>query len=345
METCPGVALVGYGYWGRNLARNLTSASSVRLAGIVDGDPAQRELASQNFPKAALWQSIDDALESAEVQAVVIATPAPTHGALALQTLEAGRHVLVEKPLALTLAEADAVVEMAERKQLVAMVGHTFLYSAAVHRLRDYVVQGELGEVQYLYSQRLSLGRIRRDCNALWNFAPHDVAIMLFLLSERPTQVSARGFAFVQAPVDDVCFATLAFDSGIGANLHVSWIDPRKVRLMTIVGDAKMAVYDDVSPDKKLALVDSGVARSANPSLGEYATLGEFQWRTRAGDIVMPHISMTEPLFEEVEDFGSCCRTGRRPLADAQHGRDVVRVLTAIDESVDRGGAPVDLRW
>jgi predicted dehydrogenase len=194
--------------------------------------------------------------------------------------------------------------------------------------------------VQYLYSQRLSLGRIRRDCNAMWNFAPHDISIMLYLLGEHVVEVSAKGFSFIQEGIDDVCFASLTFASGVGANLHVSWIDPRKTRLMTVVGDQKMAIYNDVSADQKLWVVDAGVAGNRG-DLGDYQSLGEYQWRTRAGDIVIPHIKMTEPLLVEIDAFGIACATGQAPVTDGRHGAEVVRVLHAIDRSTRIGGAPV----
>ncbi len=337
------VALVGYGYWGVNLARNLHAATSVELVGIADQAEHNRKAASLAYPSAAVWSSLDEVLDDSDVEAVVLATPAGTHARLALHALAQGRHVLVEKPLALDVAEARDVAATAEELGLTVMVGHTFLYSPPVVRLRRYLRDGELGTVQYLYSQRLSLGKIRNDCNALWNFAPHDISIMLHLLDEVPNEVSARGFSFIQPSIDDVCFASLAFPSGVGANLHVSWIDPRKTRLMTVVGDEKMAIFNDVSADQKLWLFDAGVARSENPSLGDYATMGEFQWRTRAGDIMIPNITMSEPLLAEMEEFGRCCETGDVPLTHARHGVDVVRVLTAIDESARQHGRPVEV--
>ena len=336
-------ALVGYGYWGANLARNLAAASTVELVGVADADAAQRAAATSAHPGVRTWESLDGVLADDEVEAVVLATPAGFHARMATAVLESGRHVMVEKPLALVPAEAEHVAGVAEASGLICMVGHTFLYSPPVQRLRRYIDEGELGRVQYLYSQRLSLGRIRRDCNALWNFAPHDVSIMLHLLREPVVEVSARGFAFIDGRIDDVCFASLEFASGIGANLHVSWIDPRKTRLMTVVGDEKMAIYNDVSADQKIWIVDAGVARSENPTLGEFASLGEFQWRTRAGDIVIPNIAMKEPLLVEMETFGRSCATGETPPTDARHGVEVVRVLAAIDESARRHGAPVEV--
>lgn len=338
------VALVGYGYWGANLARNLVAASTTDLVGVADSDESRRRAALAALPGCRTWSTLDDVLGDEDVSAVVLATPALLHGQMAQRVIRSGRHVMVEKPLAMDVAEAEAIASAAEAEGVVAMVGHTFLYSSPVERLRRCVVEGDLGRIQYLYSQRLSLGKIRRDCNALWNFAPHDVSIMLYLLGERPVEVSARGFSFISAGIDDVCFASLAFESGVGANLHVSWIDPRKTRLMTVVGDRKMAIYNDVSTDQKLWLVDAGVARSENPTLGEYASMGEFQWRTRAGDIVIPHIPMREPLLTEMETFGRCCLTGERPPSNVRQGVDVVRVLAAIDDSARRGGAPVEVK-
>lgn len=335
-----GVAVVGYGYWGANLARNVQAARGTELIAIADADEGQRAAAARAFDGVRVLSTLDDVLGDPLVHAVVVATPASHHVEAAIAALRAGRHVLVEKPLAMRPADAMRVVAAADDAQRVLMVGHTFLYAEPVIRLRRYIADGELGAVQYLYSQRLSLGRIRRDCNAMWNFAPHDVSIMLYLLDERVVEVSATGRSFIQSGLDDVCFASLTFESGIGAHLHVSWIDPRKTRTMTVVGDQKMAIYNDVSADQKLWLVDAGVSGNQG-SFGEYASMGDFQWRTRAGDIVIPHIEMVEPLRVEIEAFGDACRTGEPPTTDGRHGVEVVRVLDAIDRSAQAGGTPV----
>jgi predicted dehydrogenase len=344
MSDTVGVALVGYGYWGANLARNISAARSTHLVGVCERDDGQRAAAARAFPGAQAWTDLDDVLADGDVDAVALATPASLHEEMALAVIAAGRHVLVEKPLAMTPAGADRVVDAAEAAARVVMVGHTFLYAEPVLRIRDYIERGDLGKVQYLYSQRLSLGRIRRDCNALWNFAPHDVAIMLYLLGERPVTVTGKGFAFIQSDIEDVCFASLTFPSGVGANLHVSWIDPRKTRLMTVVGDEKMLIYNDVSADQKLWLVDAGVARSPE-GFGEYESLGEFQWKTRAGDIIIPSLSLTEPLLAELDAFGRACRGEDTNRTDARHGADVVRVLSAVDESARDNGRPVTIDW
>jgi predicted dehydrogenase len=336
-----GVAVVGYGYWGVNLTRNVARASTTELVGVVDPDAERRAAALGSHPDAAIWASMDEALLDSRVDAVVIATPASTHVELAVEALQAGRDILVEKPLAETSADAEKIVQLAADEERVLMVGHTFMYSPAVRHLRRLIDEGELGRVQYLYSQRLSLGRIRRDCNALWNFAPHDVSIMLHLLDERVVEVTAKGFAFIDPDVEDVCFASLTFESGVGANLHVSWIDPRKTRLMTVVGDEKMAIYNDVSVDQPVWIVDSGVARDSD--LGAFESLGDFQWRTRAGDIHIPRIEMSEPLQVEIEAFGNACRSRVHPTTDGQHGLEVVKVLEAIDRSAQASGRPVEV--
>ena len=336
-----GTAVVGYGYWGVNLARNVAAASSLHLVGVADADEDRRKAAAIAHPSVVVWSDLEAALDDEEVDAVVLAVPAHAHAALATRVLESGRHVLVEKPLAMEVGDARDLVDLADEAGLIAMVGHTFLYSSPVRRLREYIRDGDLGEIQYLYSQRLSLGRIRRDCSALWNFGPHDIAIMLHLLDERPAEVSARGFSFIGEGIDDVVFASLEFPSGIGANLHVSWIDPRKTRLMTVVGDEKMVIYNDVSADQKLWLVDSGVARDSE--FGAYESMGDFQWRTRSGDIVIPQISMVEPLLAEMEAFGEACVTGDAPLTDARHGLEVVEVLVALERSAAAGGAPMEV--
>ena len=339
-----GVALVGFGYWGANLARNILAATGTELAAVVDPDADRRAAASALRDGVATYATLEDALAEASVEAVAIATPAHTHAALALTAMESGRHVLVEKPLATTTEDAERLVATGKRSGVTCMVGHTFLYAAPVRLLREYVQGGDLGTVEYIYSQRLNLGRVRSDCNALWNFGPHDVSILLYLLDEKPSEVSATGLSYLQPDIDDVCFATLRFPSGIGANLHLSWLDPRKTRLLTVVGDKKMAVFDDVSVDQKISVFNSGVARPQG-KLDEVASYGDFQWRTRSGDILIPHVQMREPLLDEIEEFAAACRTGRTPLTSARHGADVVRILEAVDASTRLRGAPVTIEW
>jgi predicted dehydrogenase len=338
------VALVGFGYWGVNLARNIEASTRTRLVAVVESDRDRAEKASAGHPSAHVVDSLSSALGRVHIDAVVIATPAATHAPLAEEAMRAGLHVLIEKPFATSSDEAERLLRVATETDRMCVAGHTFLYSAPVRALRQRIVAGDLGDVRYLYSQRLNLGRVRSDCNALWNFGPHDVSIIIHLLDDRPVEVSGRGASYLQQGIDDVCFATMHFSSGVVANLHVSWLDPRKTRLMTVVGSEKMAVFDDVSADKKISIFDSGVDHSVK-SQAEFSSMGDFQWRTRAGGIEIPHLALREPLLTEMDEFAIACRTGNPPVSDATSGRDVVRVLEAIDASCADDGRPVTISW
>jgi predicted dehydrogenase len=264
---------------------------------------------------------------------VVIATPAATHYALTKAALTAGKHVLVEKPVAMSIAEADELVAASAGRVL--MVGHTFLYNAAVRHLKKLIDAGELGTLYYVYSQRLNLGQVRSDVNAWWNLAPHDVSVLLYLRDGAlPARVSARGVDSLRPGVEDVVFATLTWSDRVAANVHVSWLDPSKVRKMTIVGSRKMVVYDDVSEDK-IVVLDKGVDRV--PRAGErmdYDEPDRYQLVQRAGDVWLPRIDFPEPLKVEVAHFLECIRTGSTPLTDGRHARDVVAVLEAGQRSL-----------
>jgi predicted dehydrogenase len=282
-------------------------------------------------------------LTDPDLDAVIIATPASTHFEFAAAALEVGKHVMVEKPLAQTSEQCRQLIERAEESQLVLMAGHVFVYNAAVRKVKEYLDSGLLGEVYYIYSQRLNLGILRRDVNALWNFAPHDISIINYWLGDSPAAVVARGYSYIQPDVEDVVFATLDYPSGVGANVHVSWLDPRKVRRMTVVGSEKMVVYDDVSQDSRVVVYDKGVKKgSAEPvSLGAFADYAEFQLLLRAGDILIPKIDFVEPLKVECEHFVECVLTGERAFTDGRTGLEVVSVLEAAQESLARNGERV----
>ena len=341
-EAAVRVGQIGLGYWGPNLLRNMMSLPQARVVAVADSDERRlSELAQSGSPVAAT-RDYRELLCRRDVDAVVIATPAPSHAELAHAALSAGKHVLIEKPLATTVADGVRLVELADRKGLVLMVGHTFLYNAAVHRLKEYLEHGELGELFYIYSQRLNLGRVRHDVNALWNFAPHDVSILLYLLGQTPIEVVSRGFAYLQEEVEDVVFMTLVFPRNVSAHVHISWLDPHKVRRMTVVGSRKMAVYDDVNADARIVLYDRGVDRIPTAdSPRDFGSFAEFQLRLRSGDVTIPALTLPEPLRLECEHFVACILEGRRPLTDGRHGLDVVRVLAAAQESISSRGAPV----
>lgn len=343
------IGLIGLGYWGPNLARVIDGIEGVELAAICEADRKRLESWAARYPSARATDSVEELLAHPEIDAVVIATPADTHYEIALASMRARKHVLVEKPLARSTAEAEELISVAEAEGLVLMPGHVFLYNAGVRKIRDYIASGELGEVYYVYSQRLNLGQVRRDVNALWNFAPHDLSILAWWLGARPTRVVARGFSYIQPGIEDVVFMTLDYPGGIGANVHISWLDPHKVRLMTVVGSEKMAVYDDTSADARILLYDKGVTRrliddpQPNASLGRYETFDQFQLLLRAGDVLIPKVDFKEPLQLEIEDFVKAIREGHPPLSDAQTGLDVVRTLEAAQRSMEASGMPVDV--
>jgi predicted dehydrogenase len=271
---------------------------------------------------------------------VIVATPAASHHALAKQVLESGKHVFVEKPLATSTEQADELVSLAAKAGKTLMVGHTFLYNAAVRYAKKLLTDESLGQLYYIYSQRLNLGQVRSDVNAWWNLAPHDVSIMMYLMNdELPMSVSATGVSYIQPGIEDVVFATLKWASGVTGHIHVSWLDPGKIRKMTLVGSRKMVVYDDVSDDK-IKIYDKGVDRV--PKIGErmdYDQSGDYQLIHRTGDILLPKISFQEPLKTESAHFLECLRTGQQPLTGPQHARDVVAVLEATQTALKSGHA------
>ncbi len=335
-------ALAGLGYWGPNLARVLAESKDFELAAICDPDSDRLGQVGRRYPLAQAIADYDALLADDTLDAIVLATPADTHFRLALAALEAGKHVLVEKPLARSVEECEALIAAASRASRVLMPGHVFLYNAAVRKVKDYIDSGELGEIYYVYSQRLNLGQVRRDVNTLWNFGPHDLSILDWWLGGSPQRVAATGFSYLQPGIEDVVFMTLEYPKGVGANVHLSWLDPHKIRLMTVVGSEKMVVYDDTSPDERIRLYDKGVTRRAieaheNP-LGRFETFAEFQLLLRAGDVVIPRIDFVEPLQLEIADFARAISEGRPPLSDATRGLEVVRSLAAAQDSMASGG-------
>jgi predicted dehydrogenase len=338
------VGLVGVGYWGPNLARNINAVKNAKLAWICDSNADMLGKVSGNYPATQTCGDLATMLAAPDLDAVVVATPAKSHFDIASECLKAGKHVLVEKPLAMSSDECLKLIELAEKKSLKLMVGHVFLYSPPVLKIKDLLDSGELGDIYYAYSTRANLGQIRRDINAMWNLAPHDVSIMLYLLGDLPTLVSASGITRIQEGIEDVVFMNLTFPGGIAAHIHVSWLDPGKVRQFTLVGSKKMVVYDDVDPDAKIRILDKGVTKVAKDSREAFSSFGEFQLLLRAGDVLIPKIPATEPLKVECEHFVNCIENNERPLTDGVHGLHVVRILEAAQESMGRGSVPVEVK-
>ena len=337
------VGIAGVGYWGTKLVRNIDEAEGARLAAICDPDPDRLEATGARYREAERFGSLEE-LFASDVEAVVLATPASAHARHTRMALEAGKHVLVEKPLALEVSDCEELLELADSSGLTLMVGHTFIYSEPVRYLRQLVRDGALGRVLYAYAHRLNLGVIREDLNALWNFGPHDVSILLYLFDRMPLRVAAREYSLLNRELEDVVFLVLEFPDDIVAHIHESWLDPRKIRQLTVVGERKMVVYDDTDVETPLRIYDKGVTRATEDLRHGEAGFGEFKLATRSGDMLAPQISSREPLRVEIEHFVDCVRTGGQPETGGRHGRDVVAILEAADRSA-RTGAPVELDW
>ncbi len=330
------VGIVGLGNWGPNIARALAATPDIDLAYACDLDEGNRARLEGRYPGTVITARFDDLLEDDALDAIVVATGAPSHAAIGRQVLEAGKHALVEKPLALTVADARELVALAERKQRVLMVGHLLRFHPVFEHLHGLVEREELGRVLYLYTNRLNFGKVRADENALWSLAPHDISLALALAGERPEEVTARGEAFLRPGVEDVVFGYLHFPSGLVAHLHVSWLDPHKRRMITVVGSEGMAVFDDTEADRKLTIYE----RASSPS--RFDTWGEFQ-ALRSGDVRIPQVSNAEPLIQETKAFAAAIRRGSATVASGDEGLAVVEVLTALQTSLEQRGAPVRL--
>lgn len=326
------LGVVGLGHWGPNLLRNFAALPGCVVSVCCDADPAALERVRRQYPDMTLTTQFEDLLAT-NVQAVVIATPAPTHYDLARAALLAGRHVFVEKPITLDVEQARALIGLAEAQQRVLMVGHLLEYHPAVVQLRQLIASGDLGEVRYIYSQRLNLGIVRRDENVMWSLAPHDVSVLLMLLDDVPIEVCAQGMAYLQPGIEDVVFMTVRFAHGQLGHVHVSWLDPHKTRRFTVVGARKMAVFDDGATTEKLRIYDQGVQPS-------YASYGE-ALTIRFGDIHIPRVDVREPLRIECEHFVMCVREGRQPRSDGYDGLRVLQVLAAGQRSLEQGGMPM----
>ena len=330
------LACVGAGYWGKNLVRILHDLPEVRLKWICDqNEPIRASMVAQ-YPDVAVVDSFEAVLEDGEVEGVVLAVPAVHHFALARQALERGKHVYVEKPLTLSAREAEELVQMADRQEKVLMVGHLLEYHPAGEYLKQLIQRGDLGDLYYLYAQRVNLGIVRRDENAMWSLAPHDISIILYLLDQEPDTVSARGECYLQEGLEDVVFVNLHFADRKMAQVQLSWLDPHKIRKLTIVGSRKMAVFDDMESAEKVKIYDKAAERRDYESYGDAITL-------RFGDVVIPHIDMVEPLKVECRHFAECVREGKRPRSDGRDGLRVVKVLDAAQRSLERNGEPVAL--
>ena len=325
----PGVAVVGCGYWGKNLVRVFDSLGALRL--VCEPSESGIEAARRAAPSVAVVGDLAEVLRNPAISAVVIATPAETHFSIACRAIEAGKHVFVEKPLALTHADGLEMVRRADTAGRVLMVGHILEYHPAVVELAKRIRQGELGTLQYLYSNRLNLGKVRREENILWSFAPHDIAVILRLVGEEPLEVAATGGTYLQPDVADVTVTSLWFARGVRGHVFVSWLHPSKEQRLVVLGSSRMAVFDDVSADRKLVIYDHGIDWVA----------GEPVPRKREAEVIP--LPDQEPLRNEAEHFLHCIRTGQRPLTDGRSALGVLKVLQAAQKSLSERGLPVPL--
>jgi predicted dehydrogenase len=328
------VGVVGLGYWGPNLARNFAALDGCELRWCCDRSEERLERWRSAFPGALFTSRLDDLLADDGLDAVVVATDVPSHAPIALAALAAGKHCFVEKPIARSYKEAIGVDAAASAAGLVLMVGHLLEYHPGVEKLKEILESGELGDVRYVYSNRLNLGVIREAENALWSLGAHDVSVLLYLLEEEPVEVLARGESFVRDGVEDVVFCHLRFASGSVAHMHLSWLDPHKERRFTIVGSRRMATFDDMELDRKVTVYDKGF----DPDFRNYG-----EYITRSGDVMSPRISNEEPLRIECRHFVECVATGTEPRSGAASGLRTVRVLEGLQLSLDGGGIPIQL--
>lgn len=330
------VGVVGCGYWGPNLIRNFRSLPNCRLIAMCDVSEARLEHMRSLYPDIEGLTDFERSLDNEDLDAVVVATPVKHHFSLAKACLLAGKHTLIEKPMATTSAQCEELIEIANRQGLVLMVGHTFLYSAPVRKIVEIVQAGDIGEIRYINSRRLNLGLFQKDINVAWDLAPHDISIILHILEEFPVVVNCQGNAHVTQGIEDVTNISLSFRHKRFATIQSSWLEPKKIREMTIVGTRRMIVYDDLQPHEKIRIYDVRVERPPH-----YDTFADFHYSYHYGDSYIPHIKHEEPLKSECQHFLECIEKGNTPLTSGREGLDVVRVLEAVSASLDRLGAPV----
>lgn len=334
----PVVGVVGCGYWGPNLIRNFRSLPNCRFKAMCDLNVERLAHLKTLYPDVTGLTDYREMLETMELDAVVVASPVQHHYELAKTSLLAGKHTLIEKPMAGSVAEGEELIEIAERMGLVLMIGHTFLYSAPVRKIADIVRSGDIGDIRYINARRLNLGLFQKDINVAWDLAPHDLSIILHILGEQPVSVNCEGNAHVTKGIEDVTNMSLTFRNNRFATIQSSWLEPRKVREMTIVGSRRMIVYDDLQAQQSIRIYDVRVDRPPH-----YDSFGDFQYSYHYGDSYIPHVKQEEPLKLECQHFLDCINNGTRPQTDGRMGLEVVRILEASSASLRQNGAPVQL--
>ncbi len=332
------IAVVGCGYWGPNLIRNFHSLPDCRVKLVCDIDPKRLVHMKEVYPSVETTQDFEKIIGDKEVDTVVVATPVHLHYEMARKSLQAGKHTFVEKPMTQTSEQANELVQLAARSRLTLMVGHTFIYSSPVRRIKEIIKARDIGEVQYIASRRLNLGLFQKDINVAWDLAPHDISIILYLLGKAPLSVNCQGKAHIHKDIEDVTNMTLDFEDGGFATIHSSWLDPNKVREMIIVGSKRMIVYDDNEPLEKIKIYDKRVETPPH-----YDTFAEFHYSYHYGDMYAPYIKQVEPLKSECQHFLDCIRTGKKPESSGMDGLRVIQILEASSRSLKNGGGRVEI--
>jgi predicted dehydrogenase len=337
-------ALFGCGYWGANLCRVLAQSRRFDLTWVSDLNPATLDRAHRLAPMAKTTTRVDEVLSDSSIDAVVVATPPSSHAEVAQMALEAGKHVFVEKPLARSSAECEAMCTSAERNNRFLMVGHTFMYNGAVRQVKSIIDSGTLGDIYYVFSRRLQLGIVRRDVDALWNLAPHDISIFNYWIDRPIEKVSCVGQAFLLPNLADVVFAHLQYSGNVAGHIHVSWLDPNKVRQITVVGSRKMLIFDDVSTDARIQIFDKGIdVENLGESMGSFDSYAQHRLIVRAGDVLLPHVDYAEPLDVELNEFADSITQSRPPLTDGKRGLEVVSVLERLSQAMELEHARLSL--
>ncbi len=334
------VGVIGYGYWGPNLVRNFAEANGCRLASVCDARPQRLAVVEKRYPGVKAVTAWKDLVDDPEVDAVAVCTPVSTHFELAMAAIEAGKHVLVEKPMAINVEQCERLIDKAASRGVTLMVDHTFVYTSAVRKMQELVAAGTLGDIYYYDSVRVNLGLFQHDVDVIWDLAVHDLAIMDFVLPSRAAVVSATGISHVPGGPENIAYLTIFFGDNVIAHIHVNWLAPVKVRRTLLGGSSKMIVYDDLEPSEKIKVYDRGILVTPNSSESVYQMLVDY----RMGDMWAPRLETTEALKVEIAHFVECLEQGRKPMTDGQAGLDVVRILEAGTQSMREHGRPLELK-
>jgi len=330
------IGVVGCGYWGPNLIRNFSSLAGCNVKKVCDLDKDRLAHINSLYCRVEAASDFDNMVNDPDIDAIAIATPVRFHFEMAEKSLHAGKHTLIEKPMASSVAECNKLIKIAEKKNLTLMVGHTFIYSTPVQKIKEIIDSGDLGQLQYISSRRLNLGLFQKDINVAWDLAPHDISIILYIMNQTPVSVNCQGKAHVNPNIEDVTNITLNFANSSFATIQSSWLDPNKVREITFVGNKKMLVYDDIEPAEKIKIYDKRVEIPPH-----YDTFAEFRYSYHYGDIHSPYLKMVEPLKAECQHFLDCIRDDANPLSSGEDGLLVVQILEASSKSLKQGGAEV----